>query len=105
RFPRPGQRRHPALHDAAAPGGPVALHQFPRRGPLGLEAAQQRILAPRGVWLAQEACAPGANLRWGGLRVLRYLINRTDGPGAKYPPAPDLQVSLAQGSVALNPYT
>src|SRR6266568_1986367 len=59
RLPRAGQRRPPAFHDAAAPGGAGAVPQFPRRRPLGAQAAQQPTLAPRSVRLAHQARAAG----------------------------------------------
>ena len=59
RLPRPGQRGAAAVHDAAAAGRAVAVHQLPRRRPLGAQAGQQRLLAPRGVRLAEEVRAAG----------------------------------------------
>ena len=56
-LPRPGQRGAAAVHDAAAAEGAEQVHQLPRRGPLGAQAGQQRLLAPRSVRLAEEVRA------------------------------------------------
>ncbi len=44
---------------AAAQGDPVEVHQLPRRGPLGAQAEEQRILAQGGLRLAGEICPAG----------------------------------------------
>ena len=44
-------------------GVPAEDDQLPRRGPLGAEAGQQRVLAPGGVRLVEEVRAAGRTLR------------------------------------------
>ena len=61
-FRVPVSRGAPTVHDAAAAGRAVEVHQLPRRGPLGAEAEEQRVLAQGSVRLAEEVRAAGRPL-------------------------------------------
>src|SRR5215471_6367601 len=54
RLPRPGRRRAATLLDLAAQGRPLEAALFPRRRPLGSEAAEQRALVQDRTRLARS---------------------------------------------------
>ena len=62
-FRVPVSEGHAAVHHAAAAGRPVEVHQLPRRGALGAEAEEQRILAQGSVRLAGEVRPAGSEVR------------------------------------------
>src|SRR5262249_39955196 len=77
RLPLPHRAGPRAVHDAPARAGAVALRQLPRRGPLGPQAEEQRILAQGGLRLAEEV-RPARRALSGALYhpwevVMRYL--------------------------------
>ena len=58
-FRVPGQPGTRAVHHAAAPAHSVEVHQLPRRGALGAQAEEQRVLAQGSVRLAGEVRSAG----------------------------------------------